>query len=72
MSREGAYEVVQRNAMRAWDEELPLRALLEADPESAGLLDAAALDAVFDLDNFLRHVDDVFDRTTERLGVTRV
>ncbi len=72
MSREGAYDVVQRNAMRAWDEELPLRALLEADPESAALLDADALDAVFDLDNFLRHVDDVFDRTTERLGVTRV
>ena len=39
LTREQAYEVVQRNALRAWDEERPLRALLEADP------DAAVLDA---------------------------
>ena len=32
MSREDAYEVIQRNALRAWDEGLPLRGLLEVDP----------------------------------------
>ena len=71
MSREDAYEVIQRNALRAWDEGLPLRGLLEVDPEAARVLDEAELDRVFDLDGFLRHVDDVFDRTTERLGLTR-
>jgi adenylosuccinate lyase len=72
MSREDAYEVIQRNALRAWDEGLPLRGLLEVDPEAGSALDETELDRVFDLDGFLRHVDDVFDRTTERLGLTRV
>ena len=39
LSREAAYAIVQRNAMRAWDEELPLRELLAADPEAAALLE---------------------------------
>ena len=72
LQRERAYELVQRNALRAWDEELELRPLLEADPEAAPLLDAAALDRVFDRDDFLRHVDGIFDRTVEQMGVSRV
>src|SRR6185503_9044204 len=44
LSREAAYAIVQRNALRAFEEELPLRQLLEADPEAAALLDAATLD----------------------------
>jgi adenylosuccinate lyase len=66
ISRERAYEIVQRNAMAAWDRELPLRGLLEADPEVAGVLDAAELDAIFDLDALLVHVDEIFDRTLRR------
>ena len=38
----------------------------------AQVLDAAALDRVFDLDNFLRHVDAVFDRALERGEVEHV
>jgi adenylosuccinate lyase len=71
-SREAAYEITQRNALRAWDEERSFRELLEADPDAAALLDAAALDRVFDLDNFLRHVDVVFDRALERGEVEHV
>jgi adenylosuccinate lyase len=71
LTREQAYAVVQRNALRAWDEELPLRALLEADPDSA-VLSAAALDQAFDLDSFLRFVDEIFDRTLQALEVTHV
>jgi adenylosuccinate lyase len=66
ISRERAYEIVQRNAMAAWDREVPLRGLLEADPEAAGVLDAAELDAIFDLDALLVHVDEIFDRTLRR------
>ena len=61
-----AYEIVQRNAMAAWDREVPLRGLLEADPEVAGVLDASELDAIFDLDALLVHVDEIFDRTLRR------
>ena len=53
---------MQRNALRAFDEELPLRDLLEADPEAAALLDAATLDRIFDLDAALRNASVAFDR----------
>jgi adenylosuccinate lyase len=71
MSREGAYAVVQRNALRAWDEERPLRALLEADPDAAALT-PSALDEIFDLDSFLVHVDQIFDRTLTTSEVAHV
>jgi adenylosuccinate lyase len=59
LSRDDAYGLVQRNAMRAWDEELDFRELVRADEEIAGRVD---LDAVFDLDAYTRHVDIVFTR----------
>jgi adenylosuccinate lyase len=71
LSREDAYAVVQRNALRAWDEERPLRPLLEADPEAAALT-ASALDEIFDLDSFLVHVDEIFDRTLTTAEVAHV
>ena len=72
LSRERAYELVQRNALAAWDREVPLRGLLEADPEVAAVLDAAELDRVFDLDSLLTHVDEIFDRTLRRPEVAHV
>jgi adenylosuccinate lyase len=71
-SREAAYAITQRNALRAWDEERDFRELLESDAEASALLDTAALDRVFDLDNFLRHVDAVFDRALEQGEVEHV
>ena len=59
LSRDDAYRLVQRNAMRAWDEELDFRELARADDEIAGRVD---LDAVFDLDAYTRHVDTIFSR----------
>jgi adenylosuccinate lyase len=59
LSRDDAYRLVQRNAMRAWDEELDFRELSRADVEIAGRVD---LDAVFDLDAYTRHVDTIFAR----------
>ena len=58
LSRDDAYRVVQRNAMRAWDEQLDFRSLLAADPE----VGAVDLDAAFDLSRSLRHLDQIFDR----------
>jgi adenylosuccinate lyase len=62
LERARAYELVQRNAMRAWEEEQDFPALARADAEIAERLDPAALDAVFDLDAYTRHTDVVFDR----------
>jgi adenylosuccinate lyase len=61
-SRETAYRIVQRNAMRAWDGEQSFRGLLAADPEVAGVLSPAQVAACFDLGYHLRHVDAIFRR----------
>jgi adenylosuccinate lyase len=62
LGRDEAYGLVQRNAMRAWDEERDFRELVEADGEITAALDADALDRTFDLSVYTRHVDAVFDR----------
>jgi adenylosuccinate lyase len=59
LSRDDAYRLVQRHAMRAWDEGLDFPELARADAEIAGRVD---LDAVFDLGAYTRHVDIVFER----------
>lgn len=60
LSREDAYTLVQRNALRSWETGEGLRDLLKADPESP--LSDAELDAAFDLGWYLRHVDDIYAR----------
>ena len=62
MSREEAYAVVQRNALRAADERVPLHDLLATDPIVAQKLSLAALDAAFDDGGFLRHVPAIIER----------
>ncbi|NQY56138.1 MAG: adenylosuccinate lyase [Ilumatobacteraceae bacterium] len=52
-TRDQAYRIVQRNAMRAWDEQREFRQLLEEDPEVASLGASSELDAAFDLDRSL-------------------
>jgi len=59
LARDDAYRLVQRNAMRAGDEEVDFRELVRADPEIASRVD---LDAVFDLGAYTRHVDTIFSR----------
>ncbi|MGZ4409953.1 MAG: adenylosuccinate lyase, partial [Gaiellaceae bacterium] len=59
LARDDAYRLVQRHAMRAWEEETDFAELVRADPEIAGRVD---LGAVFDLEATVRHVDTVFDR----------
>ena len=59
LARDDAYRLVQRHAMRAWDEGLDFPELVRADAEIAGRVD---LDAVFDLSAYTRHVDVVFER----------
>jgi adenylosuccinate lyase len=62
LSRDEAYRLVQGHAMRAWEEELDFPELVRADGEIGQRLDPAALDAIFDLGHYTRHVDTIFER----------
>jgi adenylosuccinate lyase len=62
LERARAYELVQRAAMRAWEEEQDFTELARADSEISSVLDPTALQEVFDLDAYTRHVDVVFER----------
>ncbi|MFY9578691.1 MAG: adenylosuccinate lyase [Gaiellaceae bacterium] len=65
LPRNDAYRLVQRHAMKAWDDEQDFRQLLAADPEITSRVD---LGAVFDLDATVRHVDTVFERLRALAG----
>ena len=62
LSREAAYAIVQRAALRAADERCPLRELLSVDPEVAKRLSLTDLDHCFDDAAHLRHVPAVIAR----------
>ncbi|CAN5748636.1 adenylosuccinate lyase [soil metagenome] len=62
MSREEAYAIVQRAALRAADERRPLRELVGADEAVTGTLDRGTIDECFDEARLLRHVDEVIGR----------
>jgi adenylosuccinate lyase len=62
VSREQAYEWVQRNAMRSFHEARDFKALLLADADVTRVLTPADIETAFDLGEQLRHVDDIFIR----------
>ncbi|OAN58451.1 adenylosuccinate lyase [Sphingomonas sp. TDK1] len=64
VSREDAYRLVQRNAMKVWesDGELSLMELLKADPEVTAALSPDVIEEKFDLGYHYRHVDTIFAR----------
>jgi len=67
LSRQKAYELVQRNAMKAWEENKNFLTLLKADPKVTAALPAADLEPLFDYQYYLRHIDNIFTR----LGLTK-
>ena len=62
VSREDAYVMVQRNAMRSHDEALDFKSLLLGDAEVMAVLSNDDISQAFDLDVQLRHVDAIMDR----------
>jgi adenylosuccinate lyase len=62
ISREQAYEWVQRNAMRAFHEQRDFKALLLDDQDLSRVLSAAEIEKAFDLNDQLRNVDAIFGR----------
>ena len=62
ISREQAYEWVQRNAMRSFHEQKDFKSLLLADPDLTKVLTPAEVEKAFDLNDQLRNVDVIFER----------
>src|SRR5271157_3049642 len=62
VSRERAYELVQRNAMPVWRGEGEFLTFLKADREVAKALRSKELEALFDIGYHLKHVDTIFRR----------
>jgi adenylosuccinate lyase len=62
VSRESAYEWVQRNAMRVWDENLDFLTLVKADTDISKQLAVEEIERVFSLDYYLRNIDVIFER----------
>jgi adenylosuccinate lyase len=66
-SRQKAYEMVQCNAMKAWKGHRDFLAMLKSDHEVTSSLPLPELEALFDYNYYLRHIDEVFNR----LGLTK-
>jgi adenylosuccinate lyase len=66
LSRQEAYKIVQRNAMKSWQGGRNFLSLLKADPEVTDCLPIKELETLFDYTYYLRYVDDIFNR----LGLT--
>ncbi|SDK37096.1 adenylosuccinate lyase [Sediminibacillus albus] len=62
MSREEAYDLVQPNAMKAWEEGIPFRELVESEQKITALLSKEQIADCFDYTYHLKNVDGVFER----------
>jgi adenylosuccinate lyase len=62
LSRESAYQIVQRNSLKAWNENLDFKALVLAEPEIVAVLTPEELDQCFSLEPYLGKIDYIFER----------
>jgi adenylosuccinate lyase len=62
ITREDAYAIVQRNAMKAWEQGIEFRELLLQDEEVISRIDKADLEGAFSVENFIKQVDFIFNR----------
>ncbi len=62
VSREDAYRLVQRNAMKVWEEKFDFKELLKNDKDISVSLSQSELDEIFDLNYHLKNIDYIFQR----------
>jgi adenylosuccinate lyase len=62
VSREDSYRLVQRNAMKVWEQGADFLEELKADPDVAAALSPAEIETNFDLAYHTKHVDTIFAR----------
>jgi adenylosuccinate lyase len=68
LSRQKAYELVQRNAMKAWKGSRGFLTVLKGDSEVTAVMNTKELESIFDYQYYLGHVNEIFNR----LGLTEV
>ena len=66
MSRESAYEIVQRNAMKTWNQNTEFIDEIKADDEVNSVLSAKEIDQIFARESHLKEVDYIFNRVFEK------
>jgi adenylosuccinate lyase len=71
VSREDAYRLVQRNAMKVWEGNGDFLSNLKADAEVTAALPVPEIEALFDLGYHLKHVDTIFHRVFGDVGATQ-
>ncbi len=62
LERQEAYVMVQRNAMKVWEEDLEFKGLILKDQEIGRYLTKDEIEEIFDLDYHLKYVDEIFER----------
>ncbi|MDL1966680.1 MAG: adenylosuccinate lyase [Candidatus Desulfofervidus auxilii] len=65
LKRQEAYEMVQRQALRAWNEKVPLYDLVRKDPEIRKYLNRDEIESLFDVNYYLRYEDEILKRVFE-------
>ena len=67
LSREDSYKIVQRNAMKSWDDGADFRSLLKSDTDALASLSVDDMDKIFDYGYYTKHIDETF----ERIGLSK-
>lgn len=62
LNREKAYELVQKNAMKSWDNNKSFKKMIENDSEVMSYLSKEELNNIFDYNSFIKEVDFIFER----------
>ena len=62
MSREQAYQIVQRNSLKAWKENIDFAQLISSDAEVSAVLTLNEVNQCFSLDSYLEKIDYIFER----------
>lgn len=62
VQRRSAYEMVQRNALKVWNEGREFKEVISEDPDILNYLNEKDIDELFSIDYHLKHVEDIFDR----------
>jgi adenylosuccinate lyase len=62
ISREQAYQLVQKNSLKAWNENLDFKSLILEDPEISQILSEEEITGCFTLDPYLEKIDYIFDK----------
>ena len=62
LSREDSYKIVQRNAMKSWDDGEDFRSLLKSDTDALASLSVDDMEKIFDYGYYTEHIDETFNR----------